>query len=322
MWQQTTACANRIMTEFYARDVRRKGQQKMPPMPHVYLYPQLREEFPGLPPQTVASLEQSCQRKYRSARYQLIWTAQASLPTYRYPTPFPIPSQVWTVSIDQNRPVVSLRIGDQRLRLRLKSGPQFRRQYRQICQIVAGDAVQAEAAVYQRGTALIVKLVAWLPREVDQPSTGTLQVRTAKDCLLTAVNGKDKTAWRYNGDHLLRWAAEHRHSRQRWSEDAKYENRPVPSFARRRAAAAVKFHNRMSSATHEIAAQLAGYAQRRRFALVEYDDSERGFCEQFPWYRLRTLIGEKLEAREIKFHASDPARQPTPELLAEEADGE
>jgi hypothetical protein len=94
MWAQTTACANRIMTECYARDVRRTGKEheKMPPMPRVYLYPDLRTEFPALPSQTVASLEHTAVAKYRALRYSVIWIANAALPTYRYPTPFPIPS--------------------------------------------------------------------------------------------------------------------------------------------------------------------------------------------------------------------------------------
>jgi hypothetical protein len=169
----------------------------------------------------------------------------------------------------------------------------------------------------------MVKMAAWLPRPEDASKrSGTLYVRTAKDHLLTAVNGKDERLWNYNGDHLRRWNAEHRRQLQRWSEDAKYENLPVPSFAARREAASAKFHRRLQSAAHEIAAQLAGYAQRRRFATVEYDDGERGFCDQFPWARLVTLIAEKLDARSIGLvkvkNASDEGEQKTPESLAKE----
>lgn len=324
MWQQTTAAANRIMTECYTKDVRRKpGEDKMPAMPRVYLYPTLREEFPGLPAQTVASLEQACQRKYRAARYDTVWVAKAALPTYRYPTPFPIPSQGWSARIQQERPLISLRIGDQRRELYLKGGPQMRRQLEQFRLIVSGEAVPGEAAIYQRGKALMVKMVAWLPRPVSAGArTGTLRVRTAPDSLLVAVNAKDEVLWKYNGDHLRRWAHEHRRQLQRWSEDSKYENRPAPSFAQRRAAAAGKFRDRMNSATHEIAAQLAGYALRRRFAAVDYNDSDHSSCEEMPWFRLRALIGEKLDERGIEFIASGGAEEKTPEPLAGEENAE
>jgi hypothetical protein len=45
----------------------------------------------------------------------------------------------------------------------------------------------------------------------------------------------------------------------------------------------------MNSATHEIAAQLAGHAARRHFAQVRYVDSDHSYRgDGFPWYRLRS----------------------------------
>jgi rubredoxin len=79
MWAQTTAASNWMMTELYARDVRRGSEEKMPPMARVYLYPEARARFPGLPSATVASLEQSVQRKYRAVRYRVVWTAAATI---------------------------------------------------------------------------------------------------------------------------------------------------------------------------------------------------------------------------------------------------
>lgn len=321
VWAQTTACANRIMTECYARDVRRKpSDTKMPPMPTVYLYPELRVEFPNLPSQSVAALEQVCQRKYRAVRYDVVWTAAAALPTYRYPTPFAAPNQSWTVSLEDDRPVISLPLphGDEkRVRLRLKSGHQFRRQMESVKTILQGTGVQGEAAIYQRGDVLMVKMVAWLPRKASQERSGTLVVKTGKDCLLLAVNAKDEVIWRYNADHLRRWIAIHKKQLQRWSEDFKFEHHPVPPFAERRLASARKFRDRMDSATHEIAAQLAGYADRRHFAEVVYDDTERGYAD-IPWFRLASLISEKLDALGIIFTARGAAVAETPEPLANE----
>lgn len=146
-----------------------------------------------------------------------------------------------------------------------------------FCQIAKGEAVAGELAIYDRD-GVLVKMAAWLPREEDNGlRADVLTVRTAKDCLLIAVNAKDGEIWRYNGDHLRRWAGEHRKQLQRWSEDQKYEQRPVATFAHRREAAVRKFRDRMNSATHEIAAQLAGYAARRHFAKVRYDVSAEKF---------------------------------------------
>ena len=74
-----------------------------------------------------------------------------------------------------------------------------------------------------------------------------------------------------------------------------------------------EFRDRMNSATHEIAAQLAGYASRRHFAQVRYDDSEHSYMgDGVPWHRLRSLIAEKLDARGIALEASVQPAQETP----------
>jgi hypothetical protein len=319
MWRQTTAASNWMMTELYARDLRRGSEEKMPPMARVYLYPEVRGRFPTLPSRTVCSLEQSVQRKYRALRYEVVWTATASLPTHRYPTPFPVESKGWHASIEAEQIIVSLRIGDVRHRLRLKRGPQFRRQMEAFRQIADGKAVAGELAIYDRH-GVMVKMAAWLPRKDEKnPRAGILAVRTDRNCLLVAGNAKDERVWRYNGDHLRRWAAEHRTQLRRWSEDQKYEQRPLSAFASRREAAVRKFRDRMHSATHEIAAQLAGYAARRHFAQVLYDDSERSYLDgSFPWYRLRSLIAEKLDERGIALETVTQKEPEAPEPSVEE----
>lgn len=319
MWRATTQASNWIMTELYARDVRRQpGDEKMPSMAPIYLYPELRKRWPALPSQTVATLEQNVKKKYMAARYKVVWTCEQSLPSLRYPVPFPVPAQGWSVAIEEERPVISLRVGEQRLRFRLHGGPRYRRQRKAIEQMVSGEAITCEMALYRAADETLAKLVAWLPRrEQTRDRSGILRVRTAADSLLVAVNDKDETLWRYNADHLRRWIAEHRNTLQRLTEDQKYEQRPVPSFAARREDAARKFRQRMDSATHEIAAQLANYAVRRKFAGILYDDSERGYVPQFSYYRLASLIQEKCDAAELEFAlASAEAQSDVAEALA------
>lgn len=328
LYGETTACSNWMMTELYARDVRRNGQPKMPPMPRAYLYPEARVKFPSLPPQTVASLEQACQRKYRSKRYEVLWTCAASLPTFRYPTPLPVHNQSWRASLDERVPYIEIRLSDGWKKFRLKGGPHYRRQLVSFHDIVAGRAFPGELAIFESAGVLKVKMVAWLPRQPKQDATGVLRVTTQKDSLLLAVNAKDETLWRYNGDHLRRWITEHSRKLQRWSEDEKFEQRPndyrlrrdVATFQQRREEAVTNQFGRMASALHEIAFQLATYARRRKFAGVLYDDSEKTFLgARAPWFRLAQLIEEKLDAFGIEFeHASAPAPDKSGEPLAEE----
>jgi hypothetical protein len=309
MWVETTAASNWMMTELYARDVRRDGEVKMPRMAHIYLYPEARRRFPELPSQTVAALEQAILSKYRARRYEVIWTCSASLPNHRYPTPFPVHNQSWSVASEGEARVVSVRIADRRMRLRLKQGPEYHRQMRAVDQMISGVAVRGELALYRQDTSIMCKMVAWLPRtDPAEGARGKLIVRTAAGHLLQALNAKDEKLWVYNGDHLRRWIEEHRWQLQRWAEDSKAENRPVPSFAERRRLSAEKFRRRLNSACHEISAQIAGYAHRRRFAEVSYDDRETGFVGlAFPYFQLRQQLQEKVEALGIKFVRIEPA---------------
>jgi hypothetical protein len=308
MWIATTQASNWLLTELYARDVRRGDEARMPAMPKVYLYPEARARFPTLPSQTIAALAQKVNRKYRAVRYDTIWTCAASLPTYRYPAAFPMPNQSWSICKDEGpAPVVSLRIGSQRVRLRLKSGARYRRQLDSVAKIIAGEAIRGELTIYQRANDIMCTFAAWLPRpSVQEHRTGVLTVRTASHALIVAFNANDEKLWIYNGDQLRRWQAEHRAQLQRWAEDTKAEHQPVPPFAERRAEAARKYHNRMGTACHTIASLIVNYAIRRNFAAVRYDDSDRTYCEQFPWFELKSKIAQKCDAAGLSFeHVSN-----------------
>jgi hypothetical protein len=316
MWAASTQASNWILTELYARDMRRTGkEEKLPPMPKIYLYPELRERFSQLPSQTIATLENTVKAKYRAKRYETIWTAKSSLPVYRYPAPFPVPNQGWSLTLENERPVVSLRLGERRVGLRLKGGPRFRRQLGALRFIESGTAVQGELDLYQRGDDVLCKMVAWLPRDPGpKEKSGTLFVRTTADAMIVALDRKGEKLWNYHGEQIPRWSAEHRKQLQRWADDSKAEHRPNVPFARRREEAARRYRNRVNSASHQIAAMVAGYAQRRRFAAVEYRDAEQSFCPQFPWFRLRELIREKCDKVQIEFdHASGEVTPETEE---------
>jgi hypothetical protein len=323
MWIETTHCANWMMTELYARDVRRGREEKMPPMRHVYLYPEARQLFPALTPQSVASLEQAVTRKYVARRYEVVWTHAASLASLRYPQPFPVHNQSWSLAIDeQRRPILSARIGAKRWEMRLQGGIRYRRQLAGLQKIVAGAAIPGEAAFYKHpdGT-ILAKLVVWLPRPATtEGREGMLAVYTRPDQLLVAVDTKDERVWAYNADHLRRWIAQYERIRQRLAEDQKAEQRPVPSFAGRREAMTLKQRRRMDSAIQQIAAQLAKFAQRRRFAVVRYNDADKSYLEKFPWFVLRERIAGKLDEYHIAFEhvASAAADAQKPQPLAEE----
>ena len=339
-WADATALSNWLMTELYARDVRRGGQEKLPPQPKTYLYPEARERFPGIPSQTVASMEHAIAGKYRAARYKLLWTGEVSLPTYRYPAPCVVPDRGWRAKYDKdNVPLVLVRLGSRRWTLRLRGGREFRRQLAAFAQMVSGEAKAGELALYRRrvnasdhrnGTherdsgkqlahhRIMCKMVAWIPRQPSRAGEGVLFARTDKDSLLIALNAKDERLWVLNGDQVKRWEAEHRRKLNRWSDDQKAENRP-PEFQSKREVSVMKYRHRIDSTCHETAAQLVNYAARRRFATIRYNDTEHGFVPRFPWDRLRSLLREKADAAGIEFElvdASGPVAKKPPAPLA------
>jgi hypothetical protein len=204
--------------------------------------------------------------------------------------------------------------------------------------MVSGVAVRGELALYRIRAhdgklagrpngdqkvkyTVMCKMVAWLPRTHSSqahPAADNLKVSTAAEVLLVALNARDQRVWRYHGDHLRRWIAEHRRMLGRLADDQKAEQRPAPSFADRRTAATVKYRNRMSSAIREIAAQLVGYAARRGFCALEYDDSITRFSPEFPYAALREQISSKCEAAGLKFDHTNGSLRPEATLIQAE----
>jgi hypothetical protein len=327
-WADVTALSNWLATECYVRDVRREGQVKLPPQPQTYLYPEARVRFPSIPSASIAAIHHTISRKYRAARYKLIWTGKASLPTYRYPAPMVIPARAWRPEYGKDGvPLVhvTLRRNTKRWTLRLRGGREYRRQLAAFSQMVARAAMVGELALYrQRANAaahrsgvagrdsggqkayyrVICKMVAWLPREPTSKGEGVLFARTDKDSLLIALNAKEEKLWVLNSDHVRRWEAEYRRKLERWSNDQKAENRP-PKFQSRREADSMKYRRRIHSACHEAAVQLVNYAARRRFGVIRYNDGTRDFVGQFPWDLLRGLVREKADAKGITFELVD-----------------
>ena len=317
-WTQSTGLANWITSELYASDCNRTPEmKKLPPMRSVYLYPQARERFPDVSPRSVATMEHKFAAKYRSLRYKVIWTGEASLPNYRYPVAFPVPSSVWNATFnDTNQPLVDFQLTDSRWTVRLRGGPSFRPQLRVFRDIVENRAVKCELSLYRKransndnriGTKertkegnlayfrIMAKIVAWLPRTRRRQALGVqLKMRTSQDSFLV-VEREDKIVWKLNADHVRRWTAEHGRQLKRWNEDKKSGQRSTAVFGRRRSGACQKHTNRLRSFCQESAANFARFAIRMNASEVVYDDSVRGYCESFCWAQWTEILRAKLD---------------------------
>jgi hypothetical protein len=340
-WEQSTGLANWAVTELVKADVvRSPSDARMPAMPRVYLYPKARERFPGLSSRTVVALLHTVEQRYRQARLTVIWWAEASLPRYRYPMPYPVTNQGWKARFGQdNVPLVDFQIGKGQFTVRLRGGPHYSRQLAAFAKIVSGEAIQGEFSLYREEASsgdhrpgmedrepgggrrthfrILAKMVIWLPRTVVQHRTGTIEIRTGPDAFLTAMGCSDP--WVFNADHVRRWAAQYRHMMDRLDQDIRtgkhLPKRVQQQMADHREAVVARYHRRMNSFCHQVAAALAGYADHQKVGEVRYVDDDQSYVPTFPWFELRTLLANKLEERGIKFLATG---QEMPRTLRED----
>jgi hypothetical protein len=326
-WADSTGLANWCMTELAKSDVTRiPTDEKMPPMPRVYLYPEARRRFPSMSPTSLNAIIHAAESRYRKARLSVIWRSEASLPRYRYPCPYPAHNQAWHAEYGpDNTPMISVSLAGERWLLRLRGGAQMRRQLKSFAHIVAGRAVQGELALYRvranfndhrEGQAessngagpkvyyrVMAKLVAWLPRQEAKPLSGTMKVETGTDHFWLI----DGEPW-LCGDYLRRWCEQHRRFLDRIGLDLKFEKRfPWRSRAQmnaHREQVCAKFRNRINTFIDQATAMLAGKAWRNKIASVKYDGANKGYLEQFPWFQLEGKLKTKLDAFGIEFKAA------------------
>lgn len=327
-WGAVTGLANWTMTQLAKLDhVRTPGLGKMPKAPQVYLYPEARAAFPLLDPSTVVAVLHDVEAKYRSKRYQVIWTCESSLPVFRYPYPLPVPAQAWKASFSEdNAPVVSLRLGGQRIEMRLRGGPEFRRQLAGFHLVVNGAAKPGTLTLYRvranlgdhRGAVseregkeqpvwrIMCKLSAWMPRRQSSAGDGTLQVILGGEAFASAFPD-GRPPWVVNADHVHAWIMAHDRRRHRLAQDLKYEKR-WPKRMRDGMAAKLdaicrKQHNRLDTWMHESTKSLAAFAVRQRVASVTIVRREP-WSVGFPWFLWVERLRQKLDDRGLSLEVA------------------
>jgi hypothetical protein len=336
-WQQSTALSNWAVTELRARDVQRRPGETgpMPPMKAVYLYPDAVRQFPGMASQSLNSVLHAVERRWRKQRYFVSWKRDQSLPSYKYPTPYPVHNDGWTSSWGPGPdrvPHVSFRLGGKRVTLRLRSNASLKRQLKGFAILNDNHHLAGELSVYrvkahpgdrrQAGTQagkgggptthwrIMVKIAGWLPRQGRRTDLkGSMYLKLEPDRFWTAsVSGREEP-WHINADHVKRWVDNHRVFLQRVADDTKHELR-MPRRNKKQLLAHVrerctKYKRRINTFLDTITKMLAGLAERQGVALVEYDNVPKGYFEgekgdKFPYYQLTELLRRKLHERGIR----------------------
>lgn len=311
-WIKSTEAANWALRRLLQNDVTRDpGATKCPKMPPMYLYGE--RDWTGWS-QSACAVLRSVESNYRRKRYQIVWTGGASLPNVRYPVPYPVHNAAWNLYENAEGGLFfGARLPGGRVSMRLRGGHEYRRQLMGARYLIDHPNLRGEAAIYQRGTQIFVKLVGWFPRRDNGQGHGTMFVRTDPQSFLVGLNDKDQRLWIINGDRVRRWIVRHRNGLQRWREDQKYERRQPRRDNRKTAedmqASAAKNRNRVNAFCDESAAQCVAHATRRHLAKIVLDDSCRSFLSEFPWFRFVTLLEQKCAAAGLIFERSRAATE-------------
>lgn len=344
-WGQATSMTNWIMGRMFAvdhprlPDDGRLGKFEFDGKP---LYAECRQAWPDFRPTSLASLMNSLQGKYRKKRWEILWTGESSLPSARYPQPYPVHNREWKpMFVPAGKdgggdlvPAIDVPLVGGRMLLQLRQGKDWRGQVADFRKFVSGEAVKGELAVLRKRVGgngsdhgngvmerdeggqkamhrVMVKMVGWFPREARGAVAGSLLLRKDANSLLVVCRETERglgTVRQWHWGHLRRWAAEHRRRLQMWSDDQKAEQRrPHASFESRREAACRKYRNRMESAQKELAHQIAELCRRQRVATLEYDDTDCGYFgdDGWTWSAFETVLANKLNEFGVLFNRKE-----------------
>lgn len=315
-WRRSTSLANWCMSELVkAERVRRPDDARLWGRPKLDLYNLafVQRRYWDCAAWAGACSAANCvirsaQKRWYAARYDVLWTGRESVPRTRYPAPFPIHNQNWKPYFDEgNRPCVELALGgDERTCLRLRGGPEMRRQLIAFRQLVDG-AKRCEAAILRKGRDghIMVKLVGHF-EAVPKRDGHFAVLRTDKESFWVVESLRP---WKpLNADHIRRWIVAHRNYLQRMADDSKHEKRwPAQmreNMNKARELRCEKQHNRLDTWMHQVTAMFVAFCQRQGITEVMYDDECQDFMPSFPWHQLKTKLAYKLDAAGITLQAA------------------
>jgi len=332
-WQQSTCLANWCVQRLLAAEpVRLPGQDRIPPPPKIYLYPEARQLFPDLDAETLNGVIQYTTKRWHAQRLACHWLRRAAPPSYDYPAALPIPWKRCRLEFEDGRQkdgrlLLTLPLGSAgRIRLQLDRGYRFARQIGLIRRILAGDFQATEVSIYRRNvnggrsamrtngggnrtqTQTLVRFSVWLPKQARRQADGVMTLVRGETCLWHATVRDREEPWTENADHVRRWLAQHRERLQRLNQDCKWE---VRAASRQLVAVRDKFRQlagahrrRMDDYLHQLTRRAANFAARMNVGTVVYDETETAYLPLFPWARARLLLQEKLD--DLRIQLAEP----------------
>jgi len=148
-WDASTRLANWAVTELLRAEPERLAGGKIAKL-DCYLYGQfgsseLRTEWAGNTGSAAAILRWA-EARYRALRFNVQVTHSCSAPTFRWPVPFIVREQDYTIAYNEERQhfTLAVPIGDQRFVLRIRNDRTARLQTNRLREVIAGRAAPGE----------------------------------------------------------------------------------------------------------------------------------------------------------------------------------
>lgn len=313
LWRLSTAAANLLQSELWARDPKRSpGDEKLAKFTVPYLYPVVREKLPVLPSGATVSIINRVQQAYMAARLDTVWFGKRALASYRYPFPYPVRATDYKLSVDEGGALMlDVPLHSKRWKLRLRGGAAFARARTGLLKVLAGDGEFGELAITKiertsgdhRQGEIMVKIVVWMPVTAKRAGDVCTAV-VGGDALLALYSADRQRIFGWNADHIRRGIERHDAQMQRLREDMKAEKRlrrDRKGLRERMKLLADNQQARLDSFCHEVSAQVVGLCQRRRCERLIYLDVQHDYMPHFPWFKLATMVEQKAKRAGIEF---------------------
>ena len=311
-WRLSTDLANWMVAEMFRRDMVPVGSRELPKFimkgkdtpDGWYGYGHAREHYPDFSGWDDAKnnlniVLRAVERKYIQTRYDVLFRHAQALLTYRYPYPYPVGAPNWTPLLVDDFPAVRLSLPDTgNWTLRLKRSADLGRQLAGFRQLLQGQAIKGEAALYRKGKHLMLKMVGWFPRQPVSERIHACVLHTDPSAFLVAeIDGR--SPWILNEDQLCRWKMAHEAYLQRTGEDLKREKRmdrrQRQNLLQARHLREQKFDNRMNSSCQMLAAQVARFCQRQKVAYAVFDNHCQKYLPSFRWGQFEESLRNALD---------------------------
>ena len=217
------------------------------------------------------------------------------------PVPFAAVNRIW---LHEGHVYLRLRVAGRRFTVKLAAGNRHWRAVRAV-ESSLPDGRVGELKIQERGRDVMVGFSLLLPRETGERRDVVVRVATVKESLWSVVVDGREHSWDLHDDQVKQAITAYRRRLARISDDLKMERRRPhensAAFEAARDRMSEKYRARLHDYCHKAAAILCGLARRHKASRVEYDDREQAYFGRFPWFKLRTLVAEKLVAIGVEF---------------------